>query len=360
VVTSTGNSVQPEKGNTFLRLIVFNESMNKAGFFGAILLLFIFSVPATAQNGTVRGKVRTASGVTLSGVIVELWRTGARIGQVVTTSEGDFSFAELTPDIYEITIQHDGYDPVSERAEFRFPPNSGQREIVTLEIRLKPLSKEKFSAPPGTTFVREVPDAARELFEKGVSKLKEGNSAEGVEFLQQATTIFPDYFNAHLALGIELSKQDKLQEAISSLESARKINDQDGRVYHLFGVIMARQQKYSVAEYAFRRAVERDPTNAQSRFSHGLTLLEVALRTEGQEQQSALATAERELQKALDLTGQKLVAAYLHLARICELRGDRKAASEMLETYLKLNPEDKNAPAIREAMAKLKSWRPLR
>ena len=120
---------------------------------------------------------------------------------------------------------------------------------------------------------------------------------------------------------------------------------------------MAQKQKFNVAEFAFRRAIERDPLNAQSRFSHSLALIEMTVKDNDQAQLNHLAEAERELRKALELSNQKLAAAWLHLARIHELRGERKSAATALETYLKLQPDDKNAPAIREAILKLKNWK---
>jgi Tfp pilus assembly protein PilF len=328
--------------------------MERSGAFLAILFLLALSSPVSAQQGTIRGKVRAPSGATLTGVIIELWRSNGRIGQAVTTGDGDFYFADLIPDIYEVVVHHVGYQPVSERAEFRFPANSGQREVVTIVINLKPVATETATTAPATSFVQEVPPAAREAFEKGVARIKEGKSSEGVNFLQEAIKLFPDYFHAHFALGTELSKQNQPQAALQSLERARQINDRDARVYHLFGILMARQRKFIVAEYAFREAIERDPTSAPSRFSHAIALIEMASKEDNQLRRSLhLAEAERDLMKALDLSDKKLVNAYLQLARIYELRGERKLAAQTLATYLKLQPDDKNAPAIREAIAKL-------
>lgn len=118
---------------------------------------------------------------------------------------------------------------------------------------------------------------------------------------------------------------------------------------------MAQQKKFTVAEYAFRQAIERDPLNAQSHFSRGLALVELAVSADDEHRRGQLNEAERELRKALELSNQKLAAAWLHLGRAYELRGDRKAAASALETYLKLQPDDKNAPAIREAIVKLKT-----
>jgi tetratricopeptide (TPR) repeat protein len=329
--------------------------MKTGTLFLAIPLLWALGGPAAAQHGMIRGKVRAPSGATLTNVIVELWGSGGNLGQTVTTNDGDFAFSGLNPEIYEIVIRHPGYQPVSEKAHFRFERNDARREVVTLDITLKPLAPATPATPPGVSFAQEVPPAAREAFDKGLARLKEDKSAEGIALLKQAIQLFPDYFNAHFALGTELSKQNQPEAALQALERARQINDRDARVYHLFGILMARQGKFMVAEYAFREAIGRDPTNPQSYFSRALALLELALKEPNQLRRDLkLAEAERDFNKALNLSGQKLAASYLHLARIHEQRGDRQAAARALETYLKLQPDDKHAPAIREAMGKLK------
>lgn len=329
--------------------------MLKMKLIQSFVILLLLTESTLAQQGTIHGKVRTPSGATLNGVIVELWQTGSHVGQTVTNTEGDFYFTGLVPANYELVISQQGYQRVSERAVFRMPGNMNQREVVEVEIRLVPMEKEISTAPPGTTFVQTVPFAAKVAFEQGMARIKDNKVIEGIALLQEAVQAYPDYFNAHVALGAEYIKQNRLDEAIKALERARQINDRDARVWHLFGVVMAQQQKYNVAEFAFRQAVERDPVNAQSRFSHGLTLLELAVRTPDQMTESRLIEAERELRKALELSQQKQVAAYLHLGRIAELRGERKQAAEWLETYLKQQPADPNAASIREAIIKLKA-----
>lgn len=319
-----------------------------------ICLVLVLSGTVAAQQGTIQGKVRAPSGATLTNVIVELWQSGSNLGQTVTTNDGDFYFTGLIPGNFELVIQHPGYQRITERVSFRLPGNTSQREVVVVEITLRPVASETATAPPGTTFVQDVPPAAREAFEKGISKIKEGKPTEGISWLRQAIELFPDYFNAHFALGTELSKTDQMQAALEALERARQINDRDARVYHLFGILMARQQKFMVAEYAFREAIKRDPVNAQARFSHALTLIELALRESAPSQRKLkLGEAERDLNQAFELSDKKLAAVYLQLGRIYELRGERKLAASALETYLKLRPDDKNASAIREAIAKL-------
>jgi len=327
--------------------------MKRPTFSLIISSLFALALPVAAQNCIIRGKVRAPSGATLTNIIVELWKSGAKLAQTVTTSDGDFAFSGLAPATYEIVVQHDGYQPASERAEFYFERNAAITEAISLEIRLKPIAGA-VRASPSTTFAQEVPSAARLAFEQALAKLKEGRSSEGLAKLKEAVAIFPDYFNAQLTLAAELSRQNQTLAALEALEHARRVNDRDARVYRLFGELMARQQKFVVAEFAFREAVQRDATHAPSHLSHAVTLIELALRdSDPQRRREQLDEAERELNRALELSDRKLAAAYFQLGRLHEQRGDRKAAASALETYLKLQPDDKNAPAIREAIAKL-------
>ncbi|MEP7271887.1 MAG: carboxypeptidase regulatory-like domain-containing protein [Acidobacteriota bacterium] len=317
------------------------------------LTLLLFTGSVFAQSGTISGKVRDAGGATLTGVIVALWRANGLEAQSVTARDGDFEFSGLEPASYELIIKHPGYEPATERVEFRYFERSNVRmEIIRVEINLKPARGE--NTRPGTNFVQDVPPAARSAFENGVARIKEGKPIEGVALLHEAISVFPNYFNAHFALAGQLSREGKASDALAELELARLINDRDARVYHLFGVLMTGQSKYATAEWAFRAAIDRDPTGAQSHLSRAIVLLELAkLEKDQAEVKKRLTEAEGDLARVIELTGDKLPAAYLHRARIHEMRGHGKAAAADLETYLKRNPNDKNALALREAIVRL-------
>ena len=319
------------------------------------ILVVLLAGQAFAQQGVIRGKIRLPTGLTINGVIVELWRSAGLEAHTVSNRDGDFEFAGLIPSSYEIVVKHEGYQPVSERAEFRYERSNSRSEVLTIEINLKAnVPAPGAGARPGTTFAQDVPPAARTAFENGVARLKEGKASEGTALLRQATTIFPAYFSAHLALAGQLVKEGNSSEAMAELEQARLVNDRDSRVYQLFGIIMGAQRKYATAEWAFRAAISRDPTDAQSFFSRAIVLIElVKTEPEPKRQDERLAEAERDLSRTIELSGERFPPAYLHRARVLEIRNDKKGAARDLMTYLKLNPADKNAPAIRAAIAKL-------
>lgn len=323
--------------------------------FRICLLLVAFAAAVPAQTGVIRGKVRVPGGETLTGVIVELWRTGGLEAQTATTRDGDFEFPNLTPSNYEVIVKQQGYYPASQRVEFYFEQNNARLELRTIEILLRPLDQPVNRLPPGTTFVQDVPEAARTAFTGAMAKLREGKPDEAQPLLDKAISIFPNYFDAHFSLAVEYDRLGRSEAALAALERARQINDRDARVYYIFGVIMSRNRKYVTAEYAFRSALDRNPTHAPTSLALGIVQFELARRTsKDAERVELLDLAERSLTRAIETSEPKLAAAYLQRARVREQKGTRPAAAEDLTTYLKLNPEDKNAPAIRAAIEKLR------
>src|SRR5215207_1642438 len=105
-----------------------------------ILLLIALTGSAFAQTGVIRGKVRVSTGATLTGVIVELWRSGSLAGTTVTSRDGDFEFSNLSIANYEVIVKHQGYQPAAQRVEFYFERGGAPLEVQTIELMLSPLA----------------------------------------------------------------------------------------------------------------------------------------------------------------------------------------------------------------------------
>jgi tetratricopeptide (TPR) repeat protein len=276
------------------------------------------------------------------------------IGQTVTRNDGDFAFTGLVSGEYEVAVTCAGYEPAVERVAFHQSPRDNFQEVRTLEVMVKPKADQLLAAP-GTTFVQDIPKAARVAYEKGIAKLEEGKSPDGIALLHEAIGLFNNYFNAYYALARELYRTGKYNEALEPLERARQINEREGAVYYLFGLLMYKQQKFNVAEYAFKESTSINGNSASSHFYHGMTLIELALRaSDVKARASRLDEAEKELMSAWEISGKKLPIVFLQTARIYEQRGDKEAAAGSLEKYLKAEPDSKQAPQIREAITKLR------
>ena len=324
----------------------------------AVGALLVLTITGLAQNSMVRGKVRTGDGGTVNNAIVELRESiGGVIGQYLTRNDGDFTFMRLGAGQYEVLVTMAGYETARELVQIRGTLNNSPTvvgEVITVDIILQP-RRDSAPGPPGTSFVQDVPRAARAAYEKGIAKIREGKREEGIVFLREATAQYNDYFDAHFALGSEFYRLGKDTEALEALERARQINDRGAAVYYTFGMVMVRQQKFRAAEYAFGKAAELSDNSAAAHFNHAVCLIEVALRsTDAAPVKDLLAQADRELDRAWELSGKRLNTVFLQRARVHQERGDREAAARELENYLKAEPGAKNAAALKEAIRKLR------
>jgi Tfp pilus assembly protein PilF len=245
-----------------------------------------------------------------------------------------------------------GYEPAVQMTRFNHPARDGFTEVINVEVTLRPKAQPA-PAAPGTSFVQDVPKAARAAYEKAMAQLRAGQAAAGIAALREALSIFDDYFDAQFALGLALYRAGKYDEALPPLERARQINDRAAPVYHLFGLVMVKQKKFAVAEYGFREAIRLNPNNAESHMYRGLVLVELAGRGDEKQRAKDMAEAEQELSRALELDG-KLGPAYLQRAMLRKRKGDREGAARDLESYLSVTPYEKNAAAIREEIARLR------
>jgi len=183
--------------------------MGKRSLFLALVPALMLVSNAPAQNSMIRGKVRATNGVTVNNAIVELRMAGSgMIGQTVTRNDGDFAFTGLVSGEYEVAVICAGYEPAVERVAFHQSPRDNFQEVITLEVMVKPKADQLLAAP-GTTFVQDIPKAARVVYEKGIAKLEEGKSADGIALLHEAIGLFDNYFNAYYALARELYRTGK-------------------------------------------------------------------------------------------------------------------------------------------------------
>jgi tetratricopeptide (TPR) repeat protein len=320
-------------------------------------LLFFLALESFAQNpnNMIRGKVRATNGTAVNNAIVELREAGGAIlSQTVTRNEGDFAFTRIVPAEYEVHVTSSGFESAMQIARFSQTDRMNFFEVVNVEIILR-AKAEPAVRPAGISFAQEVPENARGVYEKGVAKLREGKSEEALALLLQAVNLFPSYFDANFTLAKELFRTGKDREALEAIERARQVNERESAVYHLFGLIMLKQQKFKVAEFAFREAVQFNAGNAAAHFYRGRTLIELALRNKDEKERAAdLSESEKELNQAWELSDKRLHDVFMQRARIHELQGNKAAAADDLENFLKAQPNAPNAAAIRQAIDSLR------
>lgn len=313
----------------------------------AFLLIFLVTVASgqSAAGNTILGKVRTQSGKPLASVLVELHTgTGALITQTFTGNEGDYGFTGLAGASFVLVVNDPNHQPFSERVELTRTAATRPGDVVRIDIMLT-AKPETASPRTGVVLRQDVPQSALEAYRRGVKLIAERNSAEGVGALSEAIRVFPKYFDAHFALGLEMVRLRRYDDAIKELEQARALNPRDSRLYHTFGLVLFEQKKYALAASVFEATAKMDATNAEAHLMRAASLIEMG----------RLGEAETELKSADRISEHKLSIVHIHLARVYEKRGDRKRAADELETYLRKKPNAENATAIRDAIREFRS-----
>jgi tetratricopeptide (TPR) repeat protein len=345
----------------------------------AALLLLLLAAPvasyaraashARAQQGhSIRGKVRDASGNGVPRVIVELQAgTGATVGQTNTNNEGDFFFAGLVESSYTVVVRSPDHNPVSETVEFtRRVDENTPGELRTVEMTITPRAGLTPRPAPGRVAVAQaVPARAREAFDRGMKLAREGKAQEAELAVREAVGLFPDYFDARFWLANELIRTNRLDDAVQQLEVARRVSPKDGRIYLSFGQLLMLKRNFAVAAAVFAEAARLSPADPQGFMQRGTALVEYASRIDpsastkaAAERRAALDDAEKSLTQAYRLSGKRLSAVHLQLARVYEKRGEPARAADELEQYLGENPSAANAPAIRGAVKTLRAAKP--
>lgn len=334
----------------------------------ATLLLFAPAGTLAQQGHSIRGKVRDSSGNTVPRVIADLQTgNGAPVGQTTTNNEGDFFFGDLFESSYAVIVKSPDYNPASETVEFssRVGANT-PGETRTVEITLTPRADATPRPAPGrVALAQAVPQRARAAFERGMKLARDGKPEEAAAAARESIELFPDYFDARFWLANELIRNGRLDDAIQHLEVARRVSPKDERVYLSFGQLLMRKRNYGVAAAVFAEAVRLSPSDPQAHMQRGVALVEYATVINAsaspkaaEERRVALVDAEKALNEAYRVSGKKLSAVHLQLARVYEKRGDLARAADELEQYLRENPYEKNAAAIREAVKTLRTSKP--
>jgi tetratricopeptide (TPR) repeat protein len=311
-----------------------------------VLSLLLPAVAISQSDGNVLiGKVREESGRPLANVLVELQTgNGVIFAQTVTTNEGDYAFSGLAGASFILVINDANHELFSERVELTRTATGRPGERLRVDLVLKLRDKAK-AAPAGTVFHQEIPEAALKAYRYGMRLLAERKSDQGVSALREALKIMPTYFDAHFALGLEMFRLHRLNDAVQELEQARTVNPRDSRLYHTFGLVLYEQKNYKVAADVFEAAARLNPSNAEALLMRGAALIEIGRLNE----------AEEAISRADQISSHKLPMVHLHLARVYEKRGDRSRAADELESYLRQNPLADNASAIRDAIKKLRT-----
>ncbi len=301
-------------------------------------LAFLLPLPAVAQKtSTVAGNVYYGTDSNpAKNVIVSLYSSQHElIGQQPTIDNGQFRFGGLRREVYEVSVNADGFEPFSITVDVSMASDRG------LAIYLKPLNAKKNSpqaqAPTVSVHELSMPAKARELMASGKQKLYQKKDAQAsLADFQQALTVAPAYYEAAFQLAVAYFALNDHAQAETFF---RKAFDLSGHTFaeasiQLGGLLLDRGDLRD-AETSIRAGLQLNPNAWLGHYELGRLLLN-----------------QQHLPEALDSAEQARLLApsvpviYRLLSNIHLLQKNYPALLEDLDAYLALDP---NSPAGQRA-----------
>ena len=283
-----------------------------------------------------------ASGASLDGVRIELIKFPDGILQLSFSDVGGRAeFSSLLQQAYAIRATRDGYLPSETSFDFR----RGERSRI-VAVELQPERREQPTAPgdPVSVSSLSVPQAAKDALVKGIKLLDEKKDARGsLAVLRHAIELAPQFYPAHVALGLAHLQLRALDDAEASLARALEMEPRRLQAYYPLATILMTRKRYKDAEKLLQRAAELDPQGWQWPF-------ELA-RSQAMQQkwEQAIVHGKRALAAANVPT-----KIHLLMADIYSSGGHADLAAAELDEFERLDPQSPYVPKVRAARAQLK------
>ena len=332
-------------------LSVGTSSMTARIFFTILVALGLSTAtdqqsPGLQTNSnTISGHVSNDQHMPLADIRVELLdQLDSVIRTVKTDGSGLFVFRKLSDGTFQVRVQTAGTNYVSQtkRVELARPHGFG---ATSEELDFVLTTNKVNTGKPGVVFVQEVPDAARKQYEKGSELLEKSNKRqEGFAALKSAVDIFPQYFDALELLGTEQVKDRQYDAAIPVLTKALEINSRAFSSCFALGVAQYNVKQIQPAIESFRRAVLLNEKSINANLWLGIALRQTSRPDE----------AESYLRRADQLAESKLPDAHWQLALLFNQLKRYKEAADELETFLKLQPDARDAELIKKLIKRLR------
>ena len=341
--------------------------MHYSSYFRAVIaagvLIFgslsIFGQSTMGFSRQISGQVRYAdSKAPAENVLVRVEGfSGGLAGQIVTDRTGKFSFGGLHAEQYRVTLHAPGYNDIEETVDLMTAPTG---LVNALLVRDRSSLSGDNSDPAGrlnSVVDANVPAAAQEEYNKGKAIVDEGPSGktnEGIQHLQKAIAIFPQYFAAHLTLGLAEMDLKEWNKAEKPLLAAIEIRPDASTPYLALGEVYRREKKYADGEKILLQGLKLNADSAEGHTTLGELYYDMAPGSPSPDVfKSRLESSWKEAATAVKLN-PSFAPAHLLAGNLLLKARRAKDALGHYEEYLRLDPKGQFASDVTAVVQKIK------
>jgi len=306
---------------------------------------------ATPQSFTIKGKVIVGLDEPVMTVITltEVYSDATMSTQ--SFSNGTFRFNNVLLGTYRVKVLDPKFNMYDHQLLLREPPDTANEVTVRLsrigESGEPPALDESMYVVDAET-MKSVPPKALAEYNNGVSALRnpaKSNPAD-VHF-RKAIEAAPNFYEAHLQLGLELYRQKKDADAISAWERAAAIKPSEPRTWSLLGELYWKTENFKKVVESLSKLAALSKMRSRDHYYLGSAYYRL----------NDLDPAEEQLLLAINNGNDTDPDPFLQLHNVFMKKRQPDRGLAVLEDYLKTFPNDSNhatmadrAKALRQAM----------
>ena len=326
------------------------------------ILLFFLPFPVWAQRGNTSGRsngiaeinvqVRNPNGSAAPrGIHVRLEsEEGGAADDCVTESGGKCRFQPNSAGMYVVRLNQIGYKEVSVHVNLV----DSLRGYVTLDLKPDHPEAQRPDIPDGVTgdsisaTELNIPENARQEFEKGRSAMQENKLDAGISHLRKAVKLYDAYPSAYTLLGTAYLEQQNWKDAEVALQKSIRFDPNSADAYLALGAVLNQTKDYPRAETALLRGLELKPDAATGHYELAKTYWALGRWRE----------AAPHVRKAVS-SMPDVASPHVLLGNVLLRENSPQEALQEYQEYLRLDPNGRMAPGARQMIDKIqKSPRP--
>lgn len=314
----------------------------------AIFLIWILQAPTVLQSQQagfpIVGRLQFHDNVQATPIEILLESDeGVVIDRTMSSPNGEFRFNGVRLGRYWIVIEGEKFGSIRERLDLDM--RTFGIVNVTLDVRGRFASTSKGDPVVSLDELRrKIPGAAVKEFEKGMNEFRKGKEKSALSHLEKSINIAPEFFEAHLQLGLLRQREGDRESAIRSLERAVALNATSAAARTSLAKLYFETDQFQKVVDVLGELVRLGLANAETHFYLGSAYYKL----------NALDAAEQNLSRALTISPDTMGQAHLQLFNVYMKSRQPGKALDQLLTYLNRFPNAPDHETVREQADRLR------